>query len=88
MQLGQCSTSATLPLSNLFHKHSHLMKYGIILGGNSFNSGEIFTVQKQIIRVMVGAWPKTPRISHFKDWDFIFSVPVYLYIFINELHCK
>ena len=31
------------------------IKYGIILGGNSPNSGKNFTLQDKIVRIMVGA---------------------------------
>jgi hypothetical protein len=33
--------------------------YGIILGGNSSNSKKIFSLQKRIIRIMMGAHPRT-----------------------------
>jgi hypothetical protein len=57
-------------------------------GGNSCTHGKTFTVQKQTIRIMVGAWPRTPCISLFRDRHFTCSIPVYLYIFTNELNCK
>jgi len=35
-----------------------IASYGIILGGNSSNSKKIFTLQKRIIRIMVGTHPE------------------------------
>jgi hypothetical protein len=35
-----------------------IIKYGTIIWGNSSNSGEIFTLKKEIVRRMVGAQPK------------------------------
>jgi hypothetical protein len=35
-----------------------VIKYGIIFGGNSSNSGKIFTLQKKIIKI-AGAQPVT-----------------------------
>jgi IS1 family transposase len=53
--------------------------YRILLWGNSSNSSKIFTLQKKIIRVMVGAHPRTPCSSLFKKLE-ILPVP-YQYIF-------
>ena len=47
MQLGQCSTSATLPLQNLFHIISRLIMYGIIWGDNSCKHGKTLTVKNK-----------------------------------------
>jgi hypothetical protein len=58
-------------LKSIYFTYFHsIMKYGIIFGGNSSNSGKIgkiFTLQKKIIRIMVGARPRTPCISLFKN---------------------
>jgi hypothetical protein len=43
------------------------------------------SLQKKIIRIMVGAHPRTPCRSLFKKLDFACSMPIY--IFINELPC-
>jgi hypothetical protein len=48
------SNVATLKSIYFAYFHS-IIKYGIIFWGNSSNSGKIFTLQKKIIRIMVGA---------------------------------
>jgi len=49
-------TSNINTLKSIYHTYFHsVIKYGIILGGNSSNSGKIFTLQKKIIRIMAGA---------------------------------
>ena len=48
-----------------------IIKYGIIFGGNSFNSGKIFTLQKKIIRLMSVAQSRTSCRSPFKQLDFL-----------------
>jgi hypothetical protein len=76
-----------------------IIKYGIIFGVSSSNSNKIFTLQKKIIRIMVGAQPRTacrstvgaqsrtPYRSLFKKIrDFTYSMSIY--IFINELYFK
>ena len=52
------------------------------LGGNSSNSGKIFTLQKKIIRIMAGAQPRTSCRSLFTQ-DFTSSMLIYT--FINDL---
>jgi len=42
--------------------------------GPSSNSDKIFTLQKQIVRIMSGAQPKTSRIQLFKQLE-ILPVP-------------
>jgi hypothetical protein len=43
-------------LKSIYFTYFHsIIKYGIIFWGNSSNSGKIFTLQKKIIRIMVGA---------------------------------
>jgi hypothetical protein len=66
-----------------------IMKYGIIFGGNSFNSKRIFTLQKKIIRIMDGAKPVNLCSSVFKKvgivplpCEYIFSL---LNFFVNNL---
>jgi len=36
-----------------------IIKYGIIFGGDSSNSGKIFTLQKKGVRIMAVAQPRT-----------------------------
>jgi hypothetical protein len=43
-------------LKSIYFTYFHsIIKYGIIFWGHSSNSGNIFTLQKKIIRIMVGA---------------------------------
>ena len=47
-------------LKSIYYAYFHsVIKYGIIMGGNSSNNGKIFTLQKQIVRHMTGAQPRT-----------------------------
>jgi hypothetical protein len=46
-----------------------IIQYRIIFWGNSSNSRKIFTLQKKIIRIMVGAHPRTPCRNLFKKLD-------------------
>jgi hypothetical protein len=67
MPLGQ-SISVTATLSNHFTMHNFIViKYGIIFGGNSSNSGRIFTLQKEIIRIIAGAQTVTSCRSLLKE---------------------
>jgi IS1 family transposase len=51
--------------------------------GNSSNSKQIFTLQKKIIRIMVGAQPRTPCRSLFKKLE-ILPVPCqYIFSLMN-----
>jgi hypothetical protein len=51
-----------------------VIKYGIFCGGNSSNSGKVFTLQKKIFRIMVDAQPRTSCRSLFKKLE-ILPVP-------------
>jgi hypothetical protein len=47
-------------LKSIYFAYFHcIWKYGIIFWGNSSNSRKIFTLQNKIIRIMVGAHPRT-----------------------------
>jgi len=48
-----------------------IASYGIILGGNSSYSKKIFTSQKRIIRIMVGAHPRTSCRRLFKKLEIL-----------------
>jgi hypothetical protein len=62
----------TLKSICLAYFHSTI-QYGIIFWGNSSNSRKIFTLQKKIIKIMVGARPRIPSRSLFKKLE---SLPV------------
>jgi hypothetical protein len=71
-------------LKSIYFAYFHsIVKYGIIFWGNSSNTKKIFTSQKKIIRIMVGAHPRASCGRLFKKLD-ILQVPSQ-YIFINEL---
>jgi len=62
-------------LKSLYFAYFHsIASYGIILEGNSHYSKEIFTLQKRIIRIMVGAHLRTSCRRLFKKLE-IFTVP-------------
>jgi len=78
--------SVTLTLISLHNAYFHyVIKYGILFGGNYSNSGKIFILQKQIVRIMAGAYPKTSCRSLFKKLE-ILSVPCQYILLFNELH--
>jgi len=53
-------TSNVNTLKSIYYACFHsIIKYGIIFWGNASNSTKIFTSQKQIIRIMTVAQPKT-----------------------------
>jgi hypothetical protein len=67
----------------LFDDLSAPVRYGIIFGGNSFNSKKIFTLQKKIIRIMVGAQQRTPCRCLFKKFE-ILAIPCqYIFSLMN-----
>jgi hypothetical protein len=71
---------------NYFAYIHSITQYGIFFGGdgdsNSSKSGNIFTVQKKIFRIVVGARLITQCISLFKKLE-IFTSSVKMYEFIN-----
>jgi len=44
---------------NLFAYFHSTIKHGIIIWGNSSNSGKIFTLQKKTVRIIAGTKPRT-----------------------------
>jgi hypothetical protein len=55
-------------LKSIYYAYCHsVIKYGIILGVNSSNSGNIFTLHVKIVRIMAGAQPSTVCRSLFKQ---------------------
>jgi hypothetical protein len=71
-------------LKSIYFEYFHsIMKYRIIFGGNSSNSRKIFSLQNKIIRIMVGAHPRTPCRSLFKKPE-ILPVPCqYIFSLMN-----
>jgi hypothetical protein len=62
--------------SRFFTRNNYysIARDGIIFWGNSSSSEKIFTLQKRIIRIMVGAHPTTSCRRLFKKWE-ILTVP-------------
>ena len=72
-------------LISIYFAYFHsIASYGIILGGNSSNSKKIFTLKKRIIRIMLGAHPRTSCRRLFKKIR-DFHIPKPIHILIDEL---
>jgi hypothetical protein len=71
-------------VKSIYYAHFHsVIKYSIIMGGNSSNSGKIFTLQKEIVRRMATAQPRTSYRSLFKQVE-ISPVPYpYILLLVN-----
>jgi len=52
-----------------FANFQSFLEYGIILGGNSFYIGHVFSVQKRIIRIIVGVTSGCSCSSLFRKLD-------------------
>jgi hypothetical protein len=64
-------------LKSIYFAYFHsIVKYGINFWGNSPNSRKIFTLQKKIIRIIIGAHPRTSCRRLFKKLE-ILPVPVH-----------
>jgi len=84
MPLGRWSIPVILTHSNQFTMHSQsILKYGRILGV-TINSGETFTLQKKIIRIMANANPELQGEVYLKIRHSTCSMPTCT--FINEHH--
>ena len=60
MPLGLWSISVTLTISNQRNAYFHsIIKYGIIFGGTSTNSGNVCDLQKKVIGNVAGVRPET-----------------------------
>jgi hypothetical protein len=71
-------------LRSIYFAYFHsIASYGIILGGNSSHSNKIFTLQKRIIRHMVGAHPRTSCRRLFKKIRY-FDSPKPIHILSDE----
>jgi hypothetical protein len=68
MSLDWWSTPVILTLISIYYAYFHsVIKYWIILGGNSSNSGKMLILLKKVARIMVGAQPRTSCRSLFKQ---------------------
>jgi hypothetical protein len=74
------SNTDTLKSIHFAYFHS-IIQYGILFWGNASNSRKIFTLRKKIVRIIVGARPRTPRRSLFKKLEICTgSMPIYIFI--------
>jgi hypothetical protein len=75
-------------LKSIYFAYFHsIIQYGIIFWGNSSNSRTIFTLQKKIIRIMVGAHPRTPCRNLFKKLEILLVPRQYISLmnfFVNN----
>jgi hypothetical protein len=75
-------------LRSIYFAYFHsIMSYGIIFWGNSSNGRKIFTLQKIIIRIMVGAHPRTDDVeSYLKNYKYLLSQSnIYIYSLVSFL---
>jgi hypothetical protein len=80
MALGWWSISVTLTLSKQCYAYFHfIIKYEVIFGGNSSNISKIFTIQKQVVRIMAGAQHTTSCTSLFKQRVYLFEASTYFH---------
>jgi hypothetical protein len=74
-------------LKSIYFTYFHsVIKYGIMFWGNSSSSRKIFTLQRKIFRIMVGAHRRTPCRGLFKKLEilpvpcqYIFSLMIFVY---------
>ena len=60
-----------------------VIKYGLIFGGFSSNSGKIFILQKEIIRIMAGGQPRTSCGRLFKQLEILPVQCQYMLLLMN-----
>jgi hypothetical protein len=71
-------------LKSIYFAYFHsTASYGIILGGNSSNSKKIFTLQTRIIRIMVGAHPRTSCRRLLKKLEILTVPSQYIYLLMS-----
>ena len=74
-------------LRSIYFAYFHsIASYGIILWGNSSYSKKIFTLQKKIIRIMMGAHHRTSGRELFKIINQLFTSAQHLLLLIIGLH--
>jgi hypothetical protein len=67
-------------LRSIYFAYFHsIASYGIIFGGNSSYSKKIFTLQKRIVRIMVGIRPRTSCRRLFKKLEILTVPSQYIY---------
>ena len=76
-------SSINTPKSIYYAYFHSIIKHGIMFWGNSFNSGNIFNLQKKIIRILAGAQPRTSCRSLFKQLEIVPVPGQYILSLIN-----
>jgi len=72
MLLGQWSKPVTLTMKSIHYAYfPSIINYGIIFSDISSSSGKIFTLHKEIVRIMAGAQPRTSYRSLFQQLDIL-----------------
>jgi predicted membrane protein len=76
-------------LRSIYFAYFHsIASYGIILWGNSSYSRKIFTLQKRIIRIMMGAHPRTSCRELFKKLEILTVPSQYIYSLMSFFNWK
>jgi len=81
-QMYHICKNDTLRLIYFAYFHS-IASYGMILWGNSSYSGKILTLQKRIIRSMMGAHPRTSCRELLKKLEILTIPSQYIYSLMN-----
>jgi lipoprotein signal peptidase len=64
--------SNTVTLKAIYFAYFHsIMNYGIIFGGNSSSSKNVFTLQKNVIRIIAGVKPRNSCRNLFKRLEIL-----------------
>jgi hypothetical protein len=70
--------------NSIYYPYCHsVIKYGIIMWGNSSNSGKIFILQKKIIRIVAGTHCRTSYRSLFKQVKIVPFSYQYILLLMN-----
>jgi IS1 family transposase len=73
-------------LKSIYFAYFHsIVQYGIIFWGNSSNSRKISTLQKKIIRIIVGAHPRTSCRILFRKLEILHVPCQYIFSLMNFL---
>jgi len=76
-------------LRSIYFAYFHsIASSGIILWGNSTYSRKIFTLQKRIIRIMIGAHPRTSFRKLFKKLEILTVPSQYIYALMSFFYWK
>jgi hypothetical protein len=76
--------SNTDPLKSIYFAYFHsLMKYRIIFLGSSSDSKKVFTLQKKIVRIMVGVKPQNSCRDLFKRFQILPLLCEYIFSLLN-----